>query len=308
MSLPRPQRPAVDPAQRRGAVAQCLPKRGLPQRGLPGWGLAVGVRPGLGQRVGGGERGWFAVRGRQVGADRGLHAPVDPHRADRTRRVQADQAGPGQVGDRSPDKFLIGPVGGTGPAGDVAAGRRAGQHGRGDPVGIEQGGQRQGRPGQPRGRQPVGALGGQRPGGQHGRRDPGHRHAGHVLAPLGELRPVLPAAQPAQLHHGRRLGQAERQAVEVLAQVQRLEPLLGIAGQPGAEVGQGLARAEPAHGRDPQVRRPCPQHPQAARRSPAARRSKAARRVHRGRVGQRVKPVTGKPRGDHDLAGRPRGP
>ena len=101
----------------------------------------------------------------------------------------------------------------------------------------------------------MGAFGGQRPGGQDRRRHAFDQPPGHVLAPLAELDPVLPAAQPVHVHHGGRLGQAERQAIEVLAEVKRLHPLVGIVGEPRAQVGQGLPAAEPADRDDLQARR-----------------------------------------------------
>ena len=140
---------------------------------------------------------------------------------------------------------------------------------------VEHGGQRERRPGRARGRQLVRALRRQRPGGQHGGGDAVHLDRGHVLAPLDETAPVLPAAQPVQGHHGGGLGQRERQPVQVRAQVESLGPLAGKVGEPGAQVRQHLAAAEPADRRDP----------------------RPGREYGLGQAG-----------GDHDLPGRPRGP
>ena len=116
---------------------------------------------------------------------------------------------------------------------------------------VEHGGQREGRPGRARGRQLVRAFRRQRPGGQHGGGDAVHPDRGHVLAPLAEPAPVLPAAQPVQAHHRGGLGQRERQPVQVRAQVEGFGPLVGKVGEPGAQVRQHLAAAEPADRRDP---------------------------------------------------------
>ena len=207
---------------------------------------------------------------------------MHPDRADRVRGVDADQAGPGQVGDGAPGQVLIRARGAARPAGDEAARRRAGQHGPGDPVRVEHGGQGQGRPGQPGGHELVRALGGQRPGGQDRRGDALDRPGRHVRAPFAELRAVLLAAQPVRVHHRDRVGQADRQAVEVLGEIESLDPLVGVVGEPGTEVGQGLPAAEPAHRGDPQA---------------------AGRRVRAGAEGR-----AGQPGRDDDLAvrsGRP---
>jgi hypothetical protein len=74
-----------------------------------------------------------------------------------------------------------------------------------------------------------------------------------VREPCGQLRPVLPAALPAGAHHRGGLGEREQQAVEVLTQVQRLDPLIGVVGEPGGEVVQGLAAVQPGHRHDPQI-------------------------------------------------------
>ena len=94
------------------------------------------------------------------------------------------------------------------------------------------------------------ALRRQRPGGQHGGGDAVHPDHGQVLTSLLEPAPVLPAAQPVQAHYRRGLGQRERQPVQVLAEVEGLGPLAGKGGEPGAQVGQHLAAAEPADRRD----------------------------------------------------------
>ena len=183
MSLRLPQQAAVGRPQRRGAVAQGLLELCLLELGLPSWpccdlARAVAVRPGLQQRVRGGQHHLLQVGGRQVGPHRGLHAGVHLHGAHRADRVDGDQAGLGQVVDGGADHVLVGRVGGARPAGDVAAGGRAGQHGARHAVVIEHRGQHQRRPGQPGRRQLVRALRGDGPGGQHrGRRA---RHGGHV--------------------------------------------------------------------------------------------------------------------------------
>ena len=176
---------------------------------------------------------------------------MHPHRPDRAGRVDADQAGPGQVGHGRADQGLVRHVRGARPASHVAAPGRAGQHRAGDAVRVEHGGQRERRPGRARGRQLVRALRRQRPGGQHGGGDAVHPDRGHVLAPLAEPASVLPAAQPVQGHHRGGLGQPERQPVQVRAQVEGLGPLVGKVGEPGAQVRQHLAAAEPADRRDP---------------------------------------------------------
>ena len=235
---------------------------GLPGMGLPGMSLLgldvlarvlapVRLGPRLQQRLRRGQHGLLEVRGRQVGAHRGLDARVHPHRPDRAGRVDAEQAGPGQVGHGRADQGLVRHVRGTRPAGHVAAPGRAGQHRAGDAVRVEHGGQRQRRPGRARGRQFVRALRRQRPRGQHGGGDAVHPDRGHVLTPLPEPAPVLPAAQPVQAHHRGGLAQGERQPVQVRAQVQGFGPLLGKVGEPGAQVREHLAAAEPADRRDP---------------------------------------------------------
>ena len=49
------------------------------------------------------------------------------------------------------------------------------------------------------------------------------------------------------------VAQGEREPVKVLAQVQRLDPLVGVVGEPGTEVGQRLPAAQPRHRDDPDV-------------------------------------------------------
>ena len=163
-------------AQSRRACSSWACWKGL--RRLRPAGRAVAVRPGLQQRVRGGQHHLLQVGGRQVGPHRGLHAGVHLHGAHRAGRVDGDQAGLGQVVDGGADHVLVGRVGGARPAGDVAAGGRAGQHGAGHAVVIEHRGQHQRRPGQPGRRQLVRALRGDGPGGQHRGRDA--RHGGHV--------------------------------------------------------------------------------------------------------------------------------
>ena len=154
---------AVGRPQRAGAVPQDLLELRLLGVGLlePGpfelslLGLVrspAGFRPGLQQRLRRGQHGLLEIRGRQVGAHRGLDAGVHPHGPDRAGRVEADQADPGQVGHGRVDQGLVGRFRGARPARDVAASGRAGQHGAGNPVRIEHGGQGQGRPGHARGR------------------------------------------------------------------------------------------------------------------------------------------------------------
>ena len=279
---------AVGRPQRAGAVPQDLFELGLLERVLG----PAGFRPGLHQRLRRGEHGLLEIRGRQVGAHRGLNAGVHPHRPDRAGRVDADQADPGQVGHGRVDQGLVGRLPGARSARDVAAPGRAGQHGTGDPVRIQHGGQGQSRPGHARGRQVVRALGGQRPGGQHRGGDAVDPHRGHVLAPLAEPAAVLPAAQPIHGHHGGGLGQPERQPAQVFAQPEHVAPLVGIVaplvgivGQPGAQVRQHLTAAEPADRGDPRPGR---------------------------RTGGRARPAPEdglrQPGGDDDLAGRARRP
>ena len=241
MGLGLPQHAAVVGPQRRGAVPQ----------GLVELRAALALRPGLQQRVGGGQRDLLEVGLRQVAPHRGLDAGVHLDGAHRAGRIDGDQAHRGQVVDGGPDHVLVRRARRARPAGDVAARGGAGQHGAGDAVVVHHGGQHQRRPGQPARRQVVRALGGQRPGGQHRGRHP--VHPGHVLAPLGQRRPVLPAALLAGVDHRGGLAQRERQAAEVLAQVQRLDPLVGMVGEPGAEVGQRLPPAQPGHRDDPDV-------------------------------------------------------
>ena len=273
VGLRLPQHRPVGGPQGRGAVAQGLLELGLLKL-VPGRGLVV-FWPGLEQRVRGGQQHLLQVGGRQVGPHRGLHAGVHLHGARRAGRVDGDQPGLGQVVDGGARHVLVGPVRGARPAGDVAAGGRAGQHRARHPVVIEHRGQRQRRPGQPGRRQLVRALRGDGPGGQDRRRDT--RHGGHVRDPLGQHRAVLPAALPAGAHHRGGLGQPEQQAVQVLAQVQRLDPLVGVLGEPGGDVVQGLAAVQPGHRDGPHV-------------------------VTRERCV--VKSGGRQPRGDHDPAGR----
>ena len=245
MSLGLPQQAAVGCSQRRGAVAQGLLELSLRDLALG----CVAVRPGLQQRVGGGQHHLLQVGGRQVGPDRGLHAGVHLHGTHRADRVDGDQAGLGQVVDGGADHVLVGRVGCTRPAGDVAAGGRAGQHGPRHAVIVEHRGQHQRRPGQPGRRELVRALRGDGPGGQHRARRA--RHRGHVPHPLGQQRAVLTAAVPAGPHRRGGLGQRERQPVQVLAQVQRLDPLVGVVGEPRGDVIQGLPAVQPGHRDDP---------------------------------------------------------
>ena len=253
----RVRRRAVGRLQRSGAVPQCLNERGLNERGLPGLDVLarvlalVRLRPGLQQGLRRGQHGLLEVRGRQVGAYRGLDARMHPHRPGGATRVDADQAGPGQVGHGRTDEGLVRHVRGAGPASHIAASGRADQHRAGNTVRVEHGGQRERRPGRARGRKLVCAFRRQRPGGQHGGGDAVHPDRGHVLAPLAEPGPVLPAAQPVQGHHGGGLGQRERQPVQVSAQVESLGSLAGKVGEPGAQVRQHLAAAEPPDRRDP---------------------------------------------------------
>ena len=72
-----------------------------------------------------------------------------------------------------------------------------------------------------------------------------------MLAPLAEPAAVFAAAQPVHAHHGGGLGQRERQPVQVLAQVESFGPLVGKFGEPGTQVRQHLAAAEPADRGDP---------------------------------------------------------
>ena len=58
--------------------------------------------------------------------------------------------------------------------------------------------------------------------------------------------------QPVHVHHRGRLGQGQRQAVEILAEVERLDPLTGVVDEPGAEIGQRFPPTEPADRHDPQ--------------------------------------------------------
>ena len=90
--------------------------------------------------------------------------------------------------------------------------------------------------------------------------------AGHVAAPLAQLPAVFLAAQPVRVHHRGRLGQGERQAVEVLTEVERLDPLIGVVDQPGGEVRQRFPAAEPADRHDPRAAGRCA-GPAAARRA-----------------------------------------
>ena len=165
MGLGLPQHPAVVGPQRRGAV----PQRLIELR------PALAFRPGLQQRVGGGQRDLLEVGLRQVGPHGGLDAGVHLHGAHRAGRIDGDQAHRGQVVDGGPHHVLVRPARRARPPGDIAAGGRAGQHGAGDPVVVHHGGQHERRPGQPGRRQLVRALGGQRPGGQHRGRRPVHR-------------------------------------------------------------------------------------------------------------------------------------
>ena len=74
-----------------------------------------------------------------------------------------------------------------------------------------------------------------------------------MLAALAQRDPVLAAALLADVDHRRGLAQGEREPVKVLAQVQRLDPLVGVVGKPGTEVGQRLPAAQPGHRDDPDV-------------------------------------------------------
>jgi hypothetical protein len=150
-----PQQVAVDGPHRAGAVPQRLVERGLGLR------ARLGFRPGLKQRVGGGQHRLLQVTARQPGADRGLHAGVHPDGAHRAGRVDRDQAGQGQVVDGGADHVLVVPARRARVPGDVPAGRRAGQHRPGDAVAVHHGGQRQGRPGQPGRGELMRAFGGE---------------------------------------------------------------------------------------------------------------------------------------------------
>ena len=249
VSLRLPQQRAVAGPQRRRAVPQRLLEL------ASSWVAAADGCPAAPsgqvckQRVRGGQHGLLHVGGRQVGPDRGLHAGVHLHGAHGAARVDGDQARLRQVVDGRAHRDLVGRVRDARPACDVAAGGRAGQHGTRHAVLVEHRGQHQRRPGQPGRRQLVRALRGQRPGGQDGGGDAGDR--GHVPPSLGQQRAVLPAALTAHLHHRGGLGQPERQPFQVLAQVQRLDPLVGVVRQPGGEVVEGLAAVQPADTDDP---------------------------------------------------------
>ena len=224
--------------------------RAVPQR-LVELEPALALRPGLEQGIGGRQRHLLQVGLRQPGPYRGLHAGVQLDRAHRAGRIDGDQAHRGQVVDRGAHHILIRAARRARPPGDVAAGGGAGQDRAGHPVVVQHGGQHQGGPGQAGRRQVVGALGREGPGGQDG-----GRHTvqiGHVLAALGQRHPVLAAALLAGVDHRGGLGQPERQAAEVLAEVERLDALVGMVGEPGAEVGQRLSPAQPRHRDDRDV-------------------------------------------------------
>ena len=164
-------------------------------------------------------------------------------------------------------------------AGQVPAGGRAGEHDPGNAGRVEQGGQRQGGPGEAGGRDLIGQVHGQRPGhaGMAERRVVQARGArcraaatrvGHSRAALGQQAgvadpplpvvvpaPVVAATRPGADQRGRGVRQRERLAVQVVRQIQGLGPLARVGGEPGGEIGQGFPGAERGDRRDPPVRR-----------------------------------------------------
>ena len=134
----------------------------------------------------------------------------------------------------------------SGLAGDVAAGGRGGEHRRRDAAGVEDGRRTRGqaRPGRP-----AAARARTRPRATRwraatagSRRRPWPRWCRSRCAYSARYsRQVLSAT----MITARRLGDRDRQPVDVLGQVERLDPLVGEAGQPGVEVADRLPPAEP---------------------------------------------------------------
>ncbi len=112
---------------------------------------------------------------------------------------------------------------------------------------VQHGGQGQGRPGRPGGLEMVRAFDGERPGGQHLTGHPADWPGGHKSKPFAESCAVFLAAQPQRIYHCGRVRQRDRHAVEILAQVERFDSLIGVVIKPGTEIGQGLPPAQPAH-------------------------------------------------------------
>ncbi len=245
--------------------------RAVPQR-LTVFRRRRGRRPGLEQR--GRRRLDDLVESArcQVGADRGANAGVQPDRARRVRRVDRRQPELLQGGVSGLDLGLLGGAG-VGPAGDVTARGGGREHRRRNAAGVEDGRESEGRPGQAGRRHFVCVLDRERPGGEQGLRAALDDRGRGAPQPLGVLDAVVPAGALGHDDHRGRLGDGDRQPVDVLGQVERLDPLVGEADEPRVEVADRLAPAEPGDAvGDP------------------------ARAVQLRR---------GQPGGHHDLAGRP---
>ena len=66
---------------------------------------------------------------------------------------------------------------------------------------------------------------------------------------------VVPAVDAGARDRRAGLGQRERIAAQLLHEVHRAEPLVGVGAEPGREIGQGLVRAERPDGKDQRVPR-----------------------------------------------------
>ena len=260
MGLRFPQQVAGEGAQRGGGVPQRLAELRAAARGA--W-----IGPGLKQCRGRGRAHLLDVGRREVGAYRGPHRRVQPDGANRVARVHAEQAELLQGGVGGPHKVAVGvrlavarasgeacacgvtrALGDASAAGDEGARGGGGEDGGRDPAGVEGGGEYQGRPGKARGRQLVGVLDGERPGGEQRLRatfDQRLRGGPQAHRVLGA---VVPAGALGHGDHGGGLCERERLPAEVLGQVKRLDPLVGEGGEPGIEVGERLAPAEPGDG------------------------------------------------------------
>ncbi len=235
---------------------RAIPQRLLQQRGSrASAGSRAGNRPGFEQRAGRRRHDLLHAGTRQVGPDRRLDGGVHPHGSHPAGLVETDQAELGQVAVGGADQVLVAAARVRRVAADVGAGSGRGQHRRRDAVGGKHRRECQGRPGEPGRLEAVCPLDRERPGGQHRRRAAADDGAGGGLLQLGVQRAVLPRGDVALHDLRRRLGDADWQSAEVLGEVERLDPLVGVATEPGVQEAERLAPAKRLDGDHPAVRR-----------------------------------------------------
>ena len=176
--------------------------------------------------------GLVALGGRQGVLDGRLDQGVDPDGAGRAGGIDGHQAQPGQVVHRVACLYLV-PGRRPPEAGEERAGGLAGEHGARNPVGIQHGGQGQGRPGQAGGRQPVSQFERQCPGGSD-RRGVGAGWSARQAPPaFGDPAAVLAAVDPRVRHEGTGLRQGDRQEAELGGEVECPDPLVRVCVQLG---------------------------------------------------------------------------